>query len=90
MSSSTRQSARTVLNSYKNKEETEIQTNKISFLKAGSMMNAPAQCTNTSQAGRESMICCCYGDGCNSASVTTTWLTMISVVGLSIGPAFLV
>ncbi|PIO64861.1 hypothetical protein TELCIR_13492 [Teladorsagia circumcincta] len=30
---------------------------------AGSLMNAPAQCTNTSQLGRESVSCCCYGDG---------------------------
>ncbi|CAI4225123.1 unnamed protein product [Auanema sp. JU1783] len=30
--------------------------------------NLPAQCFNTSQQGRETYNCCCYGNGCNTAS----------------------
>ncbi|WKY08790.1 hypothetical protein Q1695_001740 [Nippostrongylus brasiliensis] len=51
----------------------------------GSMMNVPAQCINTTQLGRESVSCCCYGDGCNSAPFKSVWLTLgaviVSVVG---------
>ncbi|XGW03318.1 hypothetical protein V3C99_014928 [Haemonchus contortus] len=52
---------------------------------AGSLMNAPAQCTNTSQLGRESVSCCCYGDGCNSAPVSSVLLTFTTVAMSAFG-----
>lgn len=54
---------------------------------SGSLMNAPASCTNTSQLGRDSLSCCCYGDGCNTAPVSSLWLTFSAVAVLAIGKA---
>ncbi|EYC39993.1 hypothetical protein Y032_0633g887 [Ancylostoma ceylanicum] len=52
---------------------------------AGSLMNAPAQCTNTSQLGRESVSCCCYGDGCNSAPTSPMWMAFTAMAAIVFG-----
>ncbi|KAE9413958.1 hypothetical protein Angca_000177 [Angiostrongylus cantonensis] len=57
---------------------------------AGALMNAPAQCTNTSQFGRETMTCCCYGDGCNSATVNSMWLAIATIILPFVGSTILI
>ncbi|CAB3399066.1 unnamed protein product [Caenorhabditis bovis] len=39
--------------------------------------NSAANCQNTSTLGLSSMMCCCYGDGCNSAEHTSIVNTIV-------------